>query len=57
MLAATGDAARCIGLAGTVGTIEPGAWADLVALDASPLADIRNTRLIHGVWIAGNAVR
>jgi len=57
MLAATGEAARCIGLAGTVGSIEPGAWADLVALDASPLADITNTRLIHGVWIAGNRVR
>jgi len=57
MLAATGEAARCIGLAGTVGTIEPGAWADLVALDVSPLADITNTRLIHGVWIAGNRVR
>jgi len=55
--AATSDAARCIGLAGQVGTLEPGAWADLVALDASPLEDVRNTRRIHGVWIAGNRVR
>ncbi len=55
--AATGDAAGCIGLDGSVGTIESGVWADLVALDASPLADIRNTRRIHGVWIAGNRVR
>jgi imidazolonepropionase-like amidohydrolase len=55
--AATSDAARCIGLAGEVGTLEPGAWADLVALDASPVEDVRNTRRIHGVWIAGNRVR
>jgi imidazolonepropionase-like amidohydrolase len=55
--AATSDAARCIGLAGQVGTLEPGAWADLVALDASPIEDVRNTRRIHGVWIAGNRVR
>jgi imidazolonepropionase-like amidohydrolase len=57
LLAATGEAARCIGLAGIVGTIEPGAWADLLALEASPLEDIANTRRIHGVWIAGNRVR
>ena len=55
--AATSDAARCIGLAGQVGTLEPGTWADFLALDASPLEDIRNTRRIHGVWIAGNRVR
>jgi imidazolonepropionase-like amidohydrolase len=55
--AATSDAARCIGLAGQVGTLEPGAWADFVALDASPVEDVRNTRRIHGVWIAGNRVR
>ncbi len=54
---ATGEAARCIGMDGIIGTIEPGVWADLVALDANPLDDIRNTRTIHGVWIAGNRVR
>ena len=57
LLAATGEAAQCIGLAGDVGTIEPGAWADLLALESSPLEDVRNTRRIHGVWIAGNRVR
>ncbi len=55
--AATGDAARCINLEGTVGTLQPGAWADFIALDADPLQDVRNTREIHGVWIAGNQVR
>jgi imidazolonepropionase-like amidohydrolase len=54
---ATGGAARCMGLEGRVGTLEPGAWADLLSLDRSPLDDIRNTRAIHGVWIAGNRIR
>jgi imidazolonepropionase-like amidohydrolase len=53
--AATGEAARAMGLA-DVGTITPGAWADLVVLDRDPLADIRNTRSIASVWVAGNRV-
>jgi imidazolonepropionase-like amidohydrolase len=56
MVAATGRAAECIGMEEDVGTIRPGRWADLVALDANPLEDVRNAREIHGVWIAGNAV-
>jgi imidazolonepropionase-like amidohydrolase len=35
------------------GTIAPGARADLVLLDANPLADIRNTRRIRGVVVRG----
>jgi imidazolonepropionase-like amidohydrolase len=54
--AATRDAARCMKLQNEVGTIEAGKWADFVALDADPLADIRNTRAIDSVWIAGNRV-
>jgi imidazolonepropionase-like amidohydrolase len=57
LIAATRDAARCIGLEGMVGTIAPGAWADLVVLEADPRQDIRNTREIHSVWTAGNRVR
>ncbi len=57
LVTATGGAARCIGLEGILGTLEPGAWADLLVLDADPTADIRNTREIRGVWIAGNRVR
>jgi len=56
LVAATGGAARCLGLAGKVGTLEPGAWADLVVLRQDPLADIRNTRTLESVWIAGNRV-
>ena len=57
LTSATGTAARCMGLEGVVGTLEPGAWADFVALAADPTADIRNTRQIRGVWIAGNQYR
>lgn len=53
LVAATGDAAHCMGQAGAIGTITPGAWADLLVLNADPLVDIRNTRAIDSVWIAG----
>lgn len=39
--------------AGGWGTIQQGRAADLVLLDANPLADIRNTRKIHAVVVAG----
>ena len=54
--AATGDAARCFGMNGTIGTIEPGVWADLLVLGGNPLDDIKNTRKLESVWIAGNRV-
>jgi imidazolonepropionase-like amidohydrolase len=53
--AATGEAARCMRLEG-VGTLVPGAWADFMVLSADPLADIRNTRAIDAVYVAGNRV-
>jgi imidazolonepropionase-like amidohydrolase len=56
LTAATRDAAQCMQVAGTLGTLEPGKWADFVALDADPLADISNVRRISSVWIAGNPV-
>jgi imidazolonepropionase-like amidohydrolase len=54
--AATGGAARCLGLAGKVGTLEPGAWADFLVLRSDPLSDIRHTRTLESAWIAGNRV-
>ncbi len=57
LAAATRDAARCLKLDATLGTLERGKWADFVVLDADPLADIRNVRRIDSVWIAGNRVR
>ena len=35
------------------GTVEPGKAADLLVLNANPLTNIRNTREIDSVWIAG----
>ena len=52
---ATRDAARCLGL-DDVGTLEVGKWGDFVVLRDDPLEDIRNTRSIESVWIAGNEV-
>ncbi len=54
--AATGNAARIIGAERELGTIAPGKWADLVLLDADPVADIRNTRRIRAVLQAGRLV-
>ena len=52
---ATSDNAAWLGDK-TIGSIEAGKWADLLVLDADPLADIRNTKSIAAVYVAGNAV-
>ncbi len=33
-----------------------GKWADLIVLDKNPLDDIKNSRTIRAVYIAGNRV-
>jgi imidazolonepropionase-like amidohydrolase len=53
IVAATGDAAACIKRAGVIGTLQPGAWADLAVYAASPVTDIRNTRTLESVWVSG----
>ena len=54
--AGTGGAAHILGADKDLGTIEVGKWADLVLLDADPLADIRNTRRIWKVLQYGQLV-
>jgi imidazolonepropionase-like amidohydrolase len=54
--ASTTDAARAMRVEG-VGALTPGAWADLLVLNQDPAKDIRNTRQIADVLIAGNAVK
>ncbi|MGH7693669.1 MAG: amidohydrolase family protein, partial [Gemmatimonadaceae bacterium] len=54
--AATGAAARIIGAERDFGTVEVGKLADLVILDADPVADIRNTRKIWAVLQSGQIV-
>ena len=38
--AATVNAAEALGQKGQVGTLAPGAWADLIAVEGDPLADV-----------------
>ena len=54
--AASSDAARAMKVEG-IGALVKGAWADFVVLDRDPILDIRNTRSIVSVWIAGNQVK
>jgi imidazolonepropionase-like amidohydrolase len=51
--AATLNAAKCLAISGSHGTIEKGKVADLVMLEADPLGDIANTRKIAAVVVAG----
>jgi hypothetical protein len=51
--AATVRPAEFFGIENDIGTVDPGKRADFVLLDADPLADIRNTRRIHGVVSKG----
>ncbi|WP_158881828.1 amidohydrolase family protein [Amycolatopsis anabasis] len=52
----TRDAARYLGFERTMGTVTAGKVADLVLLDANPLADIRNTQKIHAVVTKGRLI-
>jgi hypothetical protein len=53
LAAATRSAAACIDRADEIGTIEIGKRADLVLLDANPLADIENVGRRSGVMLRG----
>ena len=55
--AATRNPARVLGLADSLGSVEPGQLADLVLLDANPLEDIRNTQRIRAVVADGRLYR
>jgi len=53
---ATVNPAKFLNAEDSFGTVEPGHLADLVLLNADPLADIRNTRKIDAVFVAGTRV-
>jgi len=53
--AATAYGADILG-ARDLGTLERSKWADFVVLDADPLQDIKNTRAISAVYVAGRKV-
>jgi imidazolonepropionase-like amidohydrolase len=50
---ATVNAAKALGVADQIGTIEPGKLADLTFLGSDPLIDIRNTRDVKRVMRGG----
>ena len=54
---ATQAGAMALGIDADVGTIQPGKIADLVLLDADPLADISNTRRIAWVMQSGKMLQ
>lgn len=54
--AATVDAARLLGVDRDVGTLDPGKWADLVAVGGDPLRDVRALRDVRLVMKAGVVV-
>ncbi len=50
---ATVNPAKYLGMEKSLGTIEKGKLADLILLDANPLADISNTKKINSVVVNG----
>jgi len=55
--AATVNAADLLGWSGKVGTLEPGAWADMVAVDGDPLADVTTLERVKFVMKGGEVVK
>lgn len=53
LAAVTKDAADLCGLAADTGTIEPGKWADLVAVDGNPAADVGAVERVRWAMKAG----
>src|SRR5438309_1608303 len=52
---ATSNGAKAMGMEGEIGTLAPGKLADLVILDADPLADAMNLSKVHRVIKDGRA--
>jgi imidazolonepropionase-like amidohydrolase len=50
---ATSVAAEALGQAGQVGTLEPGAWADVIAVDGDPLKDVAELAEVTAVVKGG----
>ncbi|HWJ46290.1 MAG TPA: amidohydrolase family protein [Candidatus Udaeobacter sp.] len=55
--AGTVNAADLLGWAGKVGTLEPGAWGDIVAVDGDPLKDVTTLERVKFVMKGGEVVK
>jgi imidazolonepropionase-like amidohydrolase len=55
--AATKSSAEFLGQEKDLGTLEQGKWADVIVLGGNPLENIRNSRQIEAVYVAGNKVQ
>jgi imidazolonepropionase-like amidohydrolase len=55
--ASTINAADLLGWSGKVGTLEPGAWGDVIAVDGNPLQDVRFLERVKFVMKGGEVVR
>jgi imidazolonepropionase-like amidohydrolase len=54
--AATRHSAEFLGASKDLGTLETGKWADLIVLGRNPLENIKNTRSVETVMVAGRKV-
>jgi imidazolonepropionase-like amidohydrolase len=54
---ATTEAAKALRKEGQVGTLAPGAWGDMIAVNGDPLSDIRTLEQVQGVIKEGKLVR
>jgi imidazolonepropionase-like amidohydrolase len=55
--AATLNAADLLGWSGKVGSLEPGAWADMIAVDGDPLQDVTTLERVRFVMKGGEVVK
>jgi imidazolonepropionase-like amidohydrolase len=55
--AATVNAVDLLGWTGKVGSLEPGAWADIVAVEGDPLKDVTTLERVKFVMKGGEVVR
>jgi imidazolonepropionase-like amidohydrolase len=55
--AATINAADLLGWSGKVGTLAPGAWADIIAVDGDPVKDVTTLEHVKFVMKGGDVVK
>src|SRR6266404_694142 len=55
--AATINAADLLGWPGKVGSLEPGAWADIIAVEGDPLKDVTTLERVKFVMKGGEVIR